>query len=74
MQKGYVRKMKVVVSNDSERVKMIREQLSKNDGYCPCRVLRNEDTKCICKEFRDAMEHGRAGKCHCGLYEIVIDD
>ena len=36
-----------------------------NDGYCPCRRVKNEDTKCMCKEFRE----GGLGECHCGLYE-----
>lgn len=36
-----------------------------NDGYCPCRRVKNEDTKCMCKEFRE----GGVGECHCGLYE-----
>ena len=35
-----------------------------NNGYCPCRLLKNEDTKCMCKEFREQEE----GECHCGLY------
>lgn len=24
-----------------------------NDGYCPCSLIKNEDTKCMCKEFRE---------------------
>ena len=39
--------------------------VKKNDGYCPCRRVKNEDTKCMCKEFRE----GGLGICHCGLYE-----
>ena len=38
--------------------------LNKNDGYCPCSTVKNEDTKCVCKEFRDMGE----GICHCGLF------
>ena len=37
----------------------------KNDGYCPCKTVKNADTKCKCKEFREAMEDCT---CHCGLY------
>lgn len=47
----------------------IRETVSKavkiNNGYCPCKVEKTEDTKCICKEFR---EQTTPGKCHCGLF------
>lgn len=32
--------------------------------YCPCSILKNADTKCMCKEFREMDE----GMCHCGLY------
>lgn len=35
------------------------------DEHCPCRRVKNEDTKCMCKEFRE----GGLGECHCGLYE-----
>ena len=62
---------KVVVSKDKEHVDYIRSQLKKNGGYCPCRLVRNEDTKCMCKEFREAMDNNQIGKCHCGLYEII---
>lgn len=62
---------KVIESKDKERVTLIRKQLKENGGYCPCRLLRNEDTKCICKEFREAIEAGNPCVCHCGLYAIV---
>ena len=52
----------------------IRIKLKENDGFCPCRVERNRDTKCICKDFREQMERGELGECHCGLYEIVEVD
>lgn len=49
--------------NPNEKVrKAIEERIRKNDGYCPCRFEKNEDTKCPCKEFRET------GKCICGLY------
>ena len=38
--------------------------LDQNDGYCPCRLEKTPDTKCMCKEFREMEE----GTCHCGLY------
>lgn len=37
--------------------------LKKKNGYCPCRVGKEEDSKCPCKEYRDT------GFCHCGLYK-----
>ena len=56
--------MKIRSNPNRELVKEIREKLKENDGYCPCKIVKNEDTKCICKEF---IEQG-LGPCHCGLY------
>lgn len=57
--------MKYYESEDKKHVEAIKSALQKNDGYCPCRLVKNEDTKCPCKEFRESNE---SGKCHCGLY------
>lgn len=54
----------IKVSSDKKHVENIRMKLKENDGYCPCSLLKNEDTKCMCKEFREMEE----GECHCGLY------
>lgn len=37
------------------------------DGYCPCvpKEKRNNNTKCICKEFK---EQDFEGYCHCGRF------
>lgn len=56
--------MKIRSNPNKEIVKEIREKLKENGGYCPCKIVKNEDTKCICKEF---IEQG-LGPCHCGLY------
>ena len=57
----------------SENIQIVKAILNKldEDEHCPCRLIKNEDTKCICKEFRDAIEAGKPGKCHCGLYELI---
>lgn len=54
----------IKVNPDQELVEEIRSQLKANDGYCPCVIVKNDDTKCMCKEFREMEE----GMCHCGLY------
>lgn len=46
----------------------IEELVKQNDGYCPCAISKSEDTKCMCKEFRD-MPVGSI--CHCGLYQKI---
>lgn len=49
----------------------VAKAVEKNGGYCPCTLVKNEDTKCMCKEFR---EQKTPGKCHCGRYEKVEVD
>ena len=63
--------MKVKVVDDKARVEEIRKALEDNDGYCPCRLIKNVHTKCMCREFREQMAAGLLGECHCGLYEVV---
>jgi len=50
---------------NSEIVTEVRDKIRENGGYCPCNIIQNEDTKCMCKEFRESNE---LGYCHCGLY------
>ena len=49
--------MQIKVNEDQELVKSIRQKLKENGGYCPCSLLRNEDTKCMCKEFREMKDY-----------------
>ncbi len=42
-----------------------------NDGYCPCKLCKNADSKCMCKQFRDQIARKETGLCECGLYEII---
>ena len=56
--------MKIRLNPDKEFVREMRMKLKKNNGHCPCSLIRNNDTKCMCKEFREMEE----GTCHCGLY------
>ena len=60
--------MKIKLNDDTELIKEIIQQLRDNDGYCPCRLSKTPETKCMCKEFREQD----IGICHCGLYEKYI--
>ncbi|MBR4372389.1 MAG: hypothetical protein IKS92_15165 [Victivallales bacterium] len=61
--------MGIRLNEDKEVVAMIREGLKAKGGYCPCRLQRTEENKCICKEFRDQMaDPNFEGYCHCRLY------
>lgn len=57
--------MKISLNPDKELVEYIKIRLNNSGGYCPCRIVHNDDTKCMCKEFR---EQTTPGMCHCGLY------
>lgn len=57
--------MKIFLNPDKSIVEDVRRRLKENEGYCPCRLVKNKDTKCMCKEF---VEQSISGECHCGLY------
>lgn len=54
----------IKLNPDIEKVKEVREALARNNGYCPCKIIKNTDTRCICKESREQD----TGYCHCELY------
>ena len=61
--------MAIRLNEDKELVARIREGLQMKDGYCPCRLEKTEDNKCMCKEFREQIaDPNFEGYCHCLLY------
>ena len=57
------------LNDDPEIVKTIREGLKRTGGYCPCRLARTEENRCMCKEFKDQIaDPNFEGYCHCRLY------
>lgn len=52
---------------DEQTAAEIRAAVHAADGHCPCvfEAFRNEDTKCMCKDFREAP---KGTVCNCGLY------
>jgi ferredoxin-thioredoxin reductase catalytic subunit len=61
--------MKIKLNPDKEVVKAIKEGLKKKGGYCPCRLEKTEDNKCMCKEFKDQIADPEfEGYCPCMLY------
>ncbi len=61
-----------VNTEESELVAEILEQIKSNGGYCPCKVIHDEDTKCMCKEFKNTLNSEKCSQdtCSCGLYRI----
>ena len=61
--------MGIRLNEDKEIVKAIKEGLKRTGGYCPCKFEKTEDTKCMCKEFKDQIKDPNfEGYCHCLLY------
>jgi len=59
---------KVRLNADAEIVRTVKEGLKKKGGYCPCRLERTEENKCICAEFRKQIaDPDYIGYCHCML-------
>ena len=61
--------MKIKLNENKEVVASVKEGLKRTGGYCPCRLSRTDDFKCMCKEFRDQVaDPDFEGYCHCLLY------
>ena len=61
--------MKIRLNENKEIADMVKEGLKARGGYCPCRREMTEDTKCMCKEFREQIADPEfEGYCHCMLY------
>ena len=62
--------MHIKVNSNKIIVEKIRQELAKNDNYCPCQTEKTPDTKCMCQAFR---EQDKDGYCYCMLYYKMID-
>jgi len=60
--------LKIIPNPDKNEYEEITNDVVNNDGYCPCLSYKNQDTKCICKEFRD---QNFEGFCHCGRFKKI---
>lgn len=66
--------MTLKLVDDKDFVREHGARLRENEGYCPCALVKNEDTKCMCKDFREKILKGVVGKCECGYFEILEDE
>lgn len=61
--------MKIRLNEDKSVVAAIAEGLKAKDGYCPCRVGKRPENKCMCEEFRAQIkDENFEGYCHCRLF------
>lgn len=63
--------IKVIKNPVGDVAESVLNAVKKNDGYCPCKIDRTQETKCMCREFREQVKSGVLGECHCGLYTAV---
>lgn len=63
--------MKIIRNPNKKVADEVAKAVKDNDGYCPCKLDKTPDTKCMCKEFRETTN---LGLCHCGLYGKIADD
>jgi len=58
-------KYKIFRNTDAAKYQTLYKALQDNMGYCPCKVERIEENRCMCKQFR---ERDSEGYCKCNLY------
>lgn len=63
-------KLLVKPNPNVDTFKIISDAVKQNDNYCCCEIEKNEDTLCMCKNFREQEE---SGFCHCGRFLKVRD-
>lgn len=62
---------KVIKNPDTDTYIEVTKAVQENDGYCPCLLVKSEETKCPCKEFIFSESEGL---CHCGRYKKILVD
>lgn len=61
--------MAVRLNEDKELVALIKQGLKEKGGYCPCRLERIPENKCMCEDFKAQIADPEfEGYCHCMLY------
>ncbi len=61
--------MKIRENENKEIVQRIREGLKAKDGFCPCKLGKKAENKCMCDEFKKQIADPQfEGYCHCLLY------
>lgn len=58
----------------AEKYNEVSKAVRANGGYCPCLVFKNADSRCMCKDFREAadkLQKGQECVCNCGRFKAV---
>lgn len=60
----------VILQLKTPKAEDIAEKIRNNNGYCCCAIIKDEDTRCMCKDFRNKLNDPEFyGECYCGLFE-----
>ncbi len=66
--------MAVRLNDDKELVAQIKQGLKEKGGYCPCKLGKLKENKCMCEEFKTQIaDPDFEGYCHCMLYYKTKD-
>lgn len=57
--------LKIIPNPNIEKYLEATRLVAENDGYCPCAIIKDNTTKCMCDEFRN---QATVGYCHCGRF------
>lgn len=57
--------LKIIPNPSMKKYLEATQLVAKNDGYCPCAIIKDNTTKCMCNEFRTQTT---TGYCHCGRF------
>lgn len=60
--------LKIIKNPDTNIYEEVTKAVENNNSYCPCKLIKTDDTKCMCKEFREQTE---IGECCCGRFVKV---
>ncbi|MBQ4098743.1 MAG: ferredoxin thioredoxin reductase catalytic beta chain [Clostridia bacterium] len=61
--------MRITLNKDEKVVATVREGLIAKGGFCPCRVGKKPEYKCMCEEFKSQIKDPNfEGFCHCQLF------
>jgi ferredoxin-thioredoxin reductase catalytic subunit len=64
-----VLKMAVKFNEDKSVVERIKKGLKEKEGFCPCKLGKLPENKCMCEEFKSQIKDPEfEGYCHCMLY------
>ena len=64
--------LKIIPNPDKEMYEAVTKEVKANDGYCCCRLVRDKNTRCVCKDFKNQQTEGL---CYCERFmKVEVDN